>query len=70
MKKLITSLAGAGLLAMTVGLVGCGDKSATTEKKEMSTPGGSTTITEKKEVKQTGENPPPAGTTHPAPPRQ
>jgi len=69
MKKLITSLAGAGLLAMTVGLVGCDEKSTITDKKEVSGPGGTTTITDKKEVKQTGNNPPPAGTTTPAPPK-
>ena len=70
MKKLITSLAAHGLLAMTMGLVGCGDTSTVTDKKEVSGPGGTTTITDKKEVKQTGNNPPPAGTTNPAPPKQ
>ncbi len=70
MKKLITALAGTGLLTLTLGLVGCGDTSSTTEKKEVSTPGGKTTTTDKMEVKQTGENPPPAGTTNPTPPKQ
>ena len=69
MKKIITALAGTGLLTLTLGLVGCGDTSSTTEKKEVSTPGGKTTTTDKKEVKQTGENPPPAGTTNPTPPK-
>jgi hypothetical protein len=70
MKKLLTSVAAAGLLAISAGIVGCGDTSTVTDKKEVSGPGGSTTITDKKEVKQTGNNPPPAGTTTPAPPKQ
>ncbi len=69
MKKLITALAGIGLLTMTLGLVGCGESSTVTEKKEVSTPGGTTTSTDKKEVKQTGNNPPAAGTTTPAVPK-
>ena len=63
MKKLISTLAGAGILTMTLGLAGCGETSSVTEKTEIKGPGGTTTITDKKEVKQTGENPPPAGTT-------
>jgi len=53
-----------------LGLVGCGESSTVTEKKEVSTPGGTTTATDKMEVKQTGKNPPPAGTTTPAAPKQ
>ena len=67
MKKIITALAGTGLLTLTLGLVGCGESSTVTEKKEVSTPGGTTTTPEKKEIKETGKNPPPAGTTTPAP---
>ena len=67
MKKIITALAGTGLLTLTLGLVGCGESSTVTEKKEVGTPGGTTTTTDKMEVKQTGKNPPPAGTTTPAP---
>ena len=63
MKKIITALAGTGLLTLTLGLVGCGESSTVTEKKEVSTPGGTTTATDKKEIKETGKNPPPAGTT-------
>ncbi len=69
MKKLLTALAGTGLLTLTLGLVGCGDSSTVTDKKEVSTPGGTTTSTDKKEIKQTGSNPPPAGTTTPATPK-
>jgi len=67
MKKLITALAGTGLLTLTLGLVGCGDTS--TEKKEGSTPGGMATSTEKKDVKPPGTIPPPAGATTPAAPK-
>ena len=69
MKKIITALAGTGLLTLTLGLVGCGESSTVTEKKEVSTPGGTTTTIEKKEIKETGKNPPPAGTTTPASPK-
>ena len=62
MKKLITALAGTGLLTLSLGLVGCGDTS--TEKKD--TPGGTATSTEKKPA---GTMTPPAGTTTPAPPK-
>jgi hypothetical protein len=66
MKKIITALAGTGLLTLTLGLVGCGEQSTVTEKKEVSTPGGTTTATDKKEIKETGKNPPPVGTPNPA----
>ncbi|HZZ27235.1 MAG TPA: hypothetical protein VFE46_04440 [Pirellulales bacterium] len=38
----------------------CGDKSSTKTEIEITTPGGKTTITAKKDVKPTGENPPSA----------
>ncbi|MGZ3302496.1 MAG: hypothetical protein ACXWO3_16380 [Isosphaeraceae bacterium] len=69
MKKIITALAGTGLLTLTLGLVGCGESSTVTDKKEVSTPGGTTTTTDKMEVKQTGKNPPPAGTVTPTSPK-
>jgi len=69
MKKLITALAGTGLLTLTLGLVGCGDTSSVTSEKKVSGPGGTTTVTDKQEVKQTGNNPPPSGTTTPAVPK-
>jgi len=69
MKKLITALAGTGLLTLTLGLVGCGDTSSVTSEKKVSGPGGTTTTTEKKEIKQTGKNPPSAETTTPAAPK-
>jgi len=70
MKKIITALAGTGLLTLTLGLVGCGETSTVTDKKEVSAPGGTTTTTDKKEIKQTGKNPPSAETTTPAAPKQ
>jgi hypothetical protein len=70
MKKLTTALTGTALLTLILGLAGCGETSKTTEKKEMSTPEGTTTVKDTKEVKQSGSNPPPAGTTNPIPPKQ
>jgi len=69
MKKLISALAGTGLLTLTLGVMGCGDTSSVTDKKEVKAPGGTTTTTTKTEVKETGNNPPPAGTTTPAAPK-
>jgi len=63
MKKLITALAGTGLLTMTLGLVGCGD--TTTEK----APGGAAPSTDKKDTKPAGAMAPAAGTTTPAAPK-
>ena len=48
------------LTLFSVGIVGCADKSSTKTETEITTPGGKTTITTEKDVKQTGENPPPA----------
>jgi hypothetical protein len=41
-------------------MVGCAEKSSSTTETKVSTPGGTTTVTVEKEVKQTGDNPPPA----------
>jgi hypothetical protein len=69
MKKLITMLTGTGLLTLTLGLAGCGETSSVTDKKEVKGPEGTTTVTDKTTIKQTGNNPPPADTTTPTPPR-
>jgi hypothetical protein len=47
---------------LSAGLLGCGGETKSTIKQETktTTPGGSTTITTEKEVKKTGDNPPPA----------
>jgi hypothetical protein len=70
MKKLITALAGTGLLTLSMAVIGCGEKSEVKTEDKISSPGGTTTITKESKVKQTGENPPPAGTTNPTPPKQ
>jgi hypothetical protein len=46
----------------TVGLIGCGEEASVTKETEVSTPGGTTSTTETKEVEKSGENPPPAAT--------
>jgi hypothetical protein len=48
------------LTLFSVGIVGCGNKSSTKTETEITTPGGKTTITTERDVKQNGENPPPA----------
>jgi hypothetical protein len=53
----------ASVLIMSVfslGMVGCADKASVTKETKVSTPGGTTTVTVEKEVKKTGDNPPPA----------
>jgi len=56
-----------GVLLMTglsIGIVGCAEKSQVKETKTTTTPGGSTTETKTDEIKKTGdnkvENPPPS----------
>mgnify|MGYP000674304236 CR=1 FL=1 len=58
MKQLIAVALVAGLFSF--GMAGCSDTNKSTTKKEteIDTPGGKTTITTEKEVKQTGDNPP------------
>ena len=62
MKRLVVSMFTVVFLA--VGLVGCNDtdKSTTKTQTTISSPGGETTITTQKEIKQTGDNPPPDAT--------
>ena len=57
MKRVITLCLALGL--STAFVVGCGEKAKTEKKTTTSTPGGTTTETQSKEVKQTGDNPPP-----------
>ena len=56
MKRIFCSAVLLSLFSMS--LIGFAEKSTT--KTEITTPGGKTTITTEKDVKQTGENPPPA----------
>jgi hypothetical protein len=69
MKKLITALAGTGLLTMSLGIVGCGEKSEVTSTDKVSTPGGTATVTKSEKIKQTGDNPPSPNTATPTPPK-
>ena len=45
---------------LSIGFVGCSDKTTIKRETEISTPGGTTTITTEQEVKKTGDNPPSA----------
>ena len=45
---------------LSIGIVGCTDKTTIKRETKISTPGGTTTITTEQEVKKTGDNPPPA----------
>jgi len=56
MKRILTTSVLIALLSM--GMIGCGDKASSTKETTVSTPGGTTTTTESKEVKQTGDHPP------------
>ena len=59
MKRMIAATLIIGL--GSIGLVGCMEKSASSKREiKISTPGGTTTITTKLDVKKTGDNPPPA----------
>ena len=58
MKRIFCSALLLSLFSMS--LIGCAEKSTTKTETEVTTPGGKTTVTTEKEVKQTGENPPPA----------
>ena len=46
------------LSLFSLGFVGCAEKSSTTKETEVSTPEGSTTVTEEKTVEKEGDNPP------------
>ena len=48
------------VIAMSVGFVGCSEKSSVTKETKVKTPGGETKTTEKTEVTKTGDEPPPA----------
>jgi hypothetical protein len=58
MKRFVTAALLAALCS-TTGLVGCSEKSQIKEKETVSTPGGQTTTETTKEIKSSGENPPP-----------
>lgn len=59
MKKTITYLASAGLLSVSMGLLGCGETEGVKTETTAKGPEGTTTVTKEVEVNKTGENPPP-----------
>jgi hypothetical protein len=58
MKQFVASVLVVSVFSL--GIVGCAEKATVTKEEKVSTPGGTTTVTEEKQVKQTGDNPPPA----------
>jgi ABC-type glycerol-3-phosphate transport system substrate-binding protein len=56
MKRLIT----ATVIVVSLGLIGCSKTASTKQETKITTPGGTTTVTTEREVKKTGDNPPPA----------
>ena len=59
MKRAIAATLMASLVS--IGLAGCTEqKTSTKQETKISTPRGTTTITTEREVKNTGDNPPPA----------
>jgi hypothetical protein len=56
MKRLFTAIA----MVVSLGLIGCSKTASTRQETKITTPGGTTTVTTDREVKTTGENPPPA----------
>jgi len=60
MKRILSSGLLFGVLVFpAVGLVGCGEQSKTGRTETITTPGGTTTTTTERNVKSTGDNPPP-----------
>ena len=58
MKRMICAALVLSLLSLS--MTGCAEKTSTKTETEIKTPGGTTTITTEKDVKQTGNNPPSA----------
>ncbi|OJW22615.1 MAG: hypothetical protein BGO49_01125 [Planctomycetales bacterium 71-10] len=58
MKKTITYLASAGLLSVSMGLIGCGETEGVKQEVKATGPEGTTTVTKEVEVHKTGDNPP------------
>jgi len=57
MKRFLTTALILGVFS-PLGMVGCADKAKEETQTTIETPGGKSTITDTKEVKSTGENPP------------
>jgi uncharacterized lipoprotein YehR (DUF1307 family) len=58
MKRILASVL--VLCVLSIGLVGCGDKTKVKKETTTSTPNGTTTKTDESTTKKTGDNPPPA----------
>ncbi len=56
MKRVIATTLIASVVS--IGMLGCTEKSSVKREVEIKSPGGTTTITTEKEVKKTGDNPP------------
>lgn len=57
MKKLLTYLASAGVLSVSLIAIGCGETDSVTTTTEVQTPKGTTTVTDEKKVETTGDAP-------------
>jgi len=57
MKRFLTTALILGVIS-PFSLVGCADKAKVEQSEKVEGPGGTTTTTETKEIKSTGENPP------------
>jgi hypothetical protein len=53
-----TTLAGALLFGLGVGMVGCSEETGSKEEVKVTTPGGTATRTDTTTIKRSGENPP------------
>jgi predicted small lipoprotein YifL len=56
MKRILASVM--ALSVLSIGLVGCGEKTAVKKETKVETPGGTTTKTDTSTTKTTGDNPP------------
>jgi pyrroline-5-carboxylate reductase len=68
MRKMIgVTLAGAMLFGLSAGMVGCSDETGSKVEEKVTTPGGTTKVTNELKVQKSGENPPlaPTDTTKP-----
>ena len=60
MRKLISlAVACVFLTGFGIGLTGCSEESSVKDQTKVTTPGGTSTVTDQTTVKQSGKNPPP-----------
>jgi hypothetical protein len=48
------------MVVVSISAIGCGDTTKTTRETTVKTPGGTTTVTETRQVEKSGDNPPAA----------